>query len=67
MNRRKFISIAGASVITIGAGGYLLSDKSNFSRADINESIQFLLRVGYLKNYPPPVSLHRPVEWFLRN
>ena len=26
---------------------------------------QFLLRVGYLKKYPEPVSLRRPVEWFV--
>lgn len=26
---------------------------------------QFVLRVGYLKAYPDPVSLRRPVEWFL--
>ncbi len=32
----------------------------------ISENIQFILRAGYLKNYPPPVSLRRPVEWFLR-
>lgn len=32
----------------------------------INENVQFLLRVGYLKNYPPPVSLRRPVDWFVR-
>ncbi len=33
----------------------------------INENIQFILRAGYVKNYPPPVSLRRPVEWFIRN
>lgn len=27
---------------------------------------QFILRVGYLSNYPNPVSLRRPVSWFLR-
>lgn len=27
---------------------------------------QFVLRVGYLKNYPEPVSLRRPVSWFVR-
>lgn len=27
---------------------------------------QFMLRVGYLENYPEPVSLRRPVEWFVR-
>jgi hypothetical protein len=28
---------------------------------------QFLLRVGYLKAYPEPVSLRRPVSWFVRS
>ncbi|MFB8792239.1 MAG: hypothetical protein U7123_26175 [Potamolinea sp.] len=32
----------------------------------ISENIQFILRVGYVKNYPEPVSLRRPVEWFMR-
>lgn len=27
---------------------------------------QFMLRVGYLDKYPDPVSLRRPVEWFVR-
>jgi hypothetical protein len=26
---------------------------------------QFVLRVGYLDTYPAPVSLRRPVEWFV--
>lgn len=26
---------------------------------------QFILRVGYLEKYPEPVSLRRPVEWFV--
>ena len=26
---------------------------------------QFVLRVGYLSKYPDPVSLRRPVEWFV--
>jgi hypothetical protein len=29
------------------------------------ESLQFVLRTGYLKNYPEPVSLRRPVERFI--
>jgi hypothetical protein len=33
----------------------------------IGENIQFILRTGYLKNYPPPVSLRRPVDGFIRN
>ena len=32
----------------------------------ISENIQFILRVGYLNNYPEPVSLRRPVDWFVR-
>ena len=32
----------------------------------ISENIQFILRAGYLKNYPLPVSLRRPVDWFIR-
>ncbi len=32
----------------------------------ISEPIQFILRTGYVKNYPPPVSLRRPVEGFMR-
>jgi hypothetical protein len=26
---------------------------------------QFILRVGYLNSYPDPVSIRRPIEWFL--
>ena len=32
----------------------------------INEPVQFILRARYLKNYPEPVSLRRPVELFIR-
>jgi hypothetical protein len=32
----------------------------------INEPVQFILRTGYLKNYPNPVTLRRCVEGFLR-
>jgi hypothetical protein len=32
----------------------------------ISEDIQFILRSGYVKDYPLPVSLRRPVYWFLR-
>ncbi len=32
----------------------------------IGENIQFILRLGYLKNYPEPVSLRQPVDWFIR-
>jgi len=26
---------------------------------------QFVLRIGYVENYPKPVSLRRPVDWFV--
>jgi hypothetical protein len=32
----------------------------------ISEPVQFILRTGYLKNYPEPVSLRRPVAGFLQ-
>jgi hypothetical protein len=32
----------------------------------ISDPIQFILRTGYVKNYPQPVSLRRPVEGFMR-
>jgi hypothetical protein len=28
---------------------------------------QFVLRVGYLKTYPNPVTIRRPVEWFVKS
>ena len=35
------------------------------SSIGINERIQFIIRLGYLKNYPEPVSVRRPVTWFV--
>ncbi len=32
----------------------------------VGHHIQFILRVGYLKKYPPPVSPRRPVETFIK-
>lgn len=37
------------------------------SSIGIFEEIQFILRLGYLKSYPEPVTLRRPVSWLLRN
>ena len=36
------------------------------SAIGIKENIQFLLRVGYVENYPEPVTLRRPLDWFVR-
>jgi hypothetical protein len=35
MNKRKFIGIAGGTIIATGITAYLLSDRSNFVRADV--------------------------------
>lgn len=32
----------------------------------ISDTVQFILRTGYVKNYPGPVSLRRPVERFVK-
>lgn len=34
MNRRKFLNLAGASVVVMAGTAYLLSDKQHFVRAD---------------------------------
>lgn len=36
------------------------------SSIGISNNIQFILRTGYVTNYPQPVSLRRPVDWFVR-
>jgi hypothetical protein len=35
------------------------------ARLAVRTPVQFLLRVGYLARYPDPVSLRRPVHWFV--
>ena len=39
--------------------------RAEFARSPGVAGVQFLLRVGYVKDYPPPVSLRRPVGWFV--
>lgn len=36
------------------------------ARLGLGEPVQFVLRVGYVDHYPAPVSVRRPVEWFVR-
>jgi hypothetical protein len=36
------------------------------SMLSITDTVQFILRTGYVKNYPQPVSLRRPVEMILK-
>jgi len=43
------------------------STRQSFPSAiGLADPVQFILRTGYVANYPPPVSLRRPVAWFLR-
>ena len=35
-------------------------------RLGLSGSVQFVLRLGYPEQYPEPVSVRRPVEWFVR-
>lgn len=42
------------------------TNKNVNSGIEIQQPIQFLLRVGYVKNYPEPVTLRRPISWFVR-
>lgn len=32
----------------------------------LTDPVQFILRAGYIRDYPTPVSLRRPVAWFVR-
>jgi len=43
-----------------------LTNQSINQSIGISDSIQFILRMGYLKNYPDPVSVRRPVDWFVK-
>ena len=44
------------------------STKDAFARSvGVTDETQFILRTGYVKEYPLPVSLRRPVEWFVRH
>lgn len=33
----------------------------------LSSPVQFILRTGYLENYPHPVTLRRPVNWFVKS
>ena len=37
------------------------------SLLNIDQPIQFIIRTGYLNKYKKPVSIRRPVEWFIIN
>ena len=71
MNKRKFIGIAGGTIIATGITAYLLSDRSNLSRADLepiidkNQTLKPDEReILYLASLAP--SGHNTQPWFVR-
>ena len=71
MNRRKFIAIAGSSIVIGGVTYYLLSDKNNFVRADSKQNgpISILLKpderdILFLASLAP--SGHNTQPWFVK-
>ncbi|MEJ7559305.1 MAG: nitroreductase [Pedobacter sp.] len=72
MNRKKFLGLAGSSIVLAGTTYYMLSDKSNFVRADISEEETFKVsltkderRILYLASLAP--SGHNTQPWFIRH
>ena len=71
MNRRKFITIAGSSIVIGGVTYYLLSDKDNFVRTDSkqNDPKNSLLKsdereILFLASLAP--SGHNTQPWFVK-
>jgi hypothetical protein len=70
MKRRKFLGIAGCTILAAGGGGYLISDKSNFVRSDQKLApLDKLLHVDeeeilYLASLAP--SGHNTQPWFVK-
>ena len=63
--------LARERMVAIHPMTQMLEEKSwrdeTASQHDPDMIPQFILRVGYLDTYPAPVSLRRPVSWFLRS
>ena len=71
MNKRKFIGIAGGTIIATGITAYLLSDRSNLVRADLepttdnNKTLEpDEQEILYLASLAP--SGHNTQPWFVR-
>jgi hypothetical protein len=71
MNRRKFLGIAGGSIVIGGITYYLLSDKSNFARADVKQDDKDTITIRpdekeilFLASLAP--SGHNTQPWFVK-
>jgi hypothetical protein len=62
--------MAGEKKIGIHPMTQCLEEKQGLEKIASNHSAevvpQFVLRVGYLDEYPGPVSLRRPLSWFVK-
>ncbi|EHQ25957.1 Acg family FMN-binding oxidoreductase [Mucilaginibacter paludis] len=67
--QRLFVDVRGRN-IAIHPMTQILEETNNKQSINqitgISDTVQFVLRTGYVKNYPQPVSLRRPVDWFIR-
>jgi hypothetical protein len=67
--QRLFLNVRGKSIAIHPMTQILeesLTRQTLNQSIGISENIQFILRTGYLKDYPQPVSLRRPIDWFIR-
>ena len=67
MNRREFLGIAGGSIVIGGVTYYLLSDKSNFTRADVKQNDKVKpdeKEILFLASLAP--SGHNTQPWFVK-
>lgn len=67
--QRLFLKVRGKGIAQHPMSQIL--EESPFNHAvnvsiGLPDPIQFILRVGYVKRYPDPVSIRRPVDWFVR-
>ena len=66
MNRRKFLGVGGVTILTAGGAGYLISDKNNVVRTDVKAISSNKSPLAPDERKINPVSLRRPVDWFVR-
>jgi len=66
---QRMVLLARERMIAIHPMTQMLEEPSGRQSLGMNHSgnfdPQFILRVGYLSSYPEPVSLRRPVSWFV--
>jgi hypothetical protein len=71
MNRKRFLMVAGGSILLVGMDGCLLSDKSNFNKNDMKTDAPIKISLAtdekeilYLASLAP--SGHNTQPWFVK-